>query len=322
MLIANPSAGGGKVGRNWETYRNQVEAHFPTLECLSTSFQGHGRELAAKAAQAGATRVLSLGGDGTHNEILNGLMEGTPHGERPPQFGILPAGTGGDFRKVLYTSLQLSDCLEAMANRPVQSIDIGLVEFNNHNGAPLQRYFLNIASVGIGGLIDDLVNKSSKRLGGRISFLIGTLKALFLYRAPELKVELDGNPIFQGRVTNVLACNGRYAGGGMYFAPKATLNSGKLSMVVIPKAGLVRQLTLTPKLYDGSYLAAEEITGAEGKVITVSPADNGQPPAFLDIDGEAPGIAPASFTVVPGAIDMLGVPESSLSQTAASDTPN
>ncbi len=302
IVIANPAAAGGKVRKNLHGIHQALSRKLSSYEIWETQAQGHATALAEKAVNEGYRTLLSLGGDGTHNEIVNGIM-GTEWA-KDVAFGVLPSGTGGDFKRLLTPGQALFEAIENIDLQSARPIDVGHVEYTNEQGEAEDRYFLNIASCGVAGLVDKIVNRGSKRLGGKVSFMLGTLEGLLRYTPPLLEVRVDGSVFAQGRMTNVLVCNGQYAGGGMRFAPNAKLSDQKVDVVAIEHRGLVTLARRMGGLYDGSYLQDEGVHHTQGTRVEIAVLD--EYPAYLDVDGEAPGVAPANFRIVPHAIQLIG----------------
>ena len=302
VVIANPAAGGGQVGRRWADLSAQLTRALGPVRLLRTERAGHGIELARQAVLDGATDLLSMGGDGTHNEIVNGIMlAGAPAGS--VGLGVLPAGTGGDFRRVLAHATTLDDALSHLPGATRATIDVGLCQYSDHHGAPGQRWFVNIASCGISGLVCRIANASSKRLGGKLTFYLSTLRAMAAYRAASVQVLLDGVDLGVHAITSLQACNARFAGGGMMFAPDATLDDGQLDLVILQDPGVVRTLLMSDSIYKGAHVRLPHVKVHRGRRIEVRP-QGADRPAWVDIDGEAPGMAPVTFQVVPGAIGL------------------
>jgi YegS/Rv2252/BmrU family lipid kinase len=303
VVVVNPAAAGGLVGRDLARLERVVRAHAGACDVAVSRGPGGAAALAEEAARGGATRVVSLGGDGTHNEVLNGLMRGAREPARV-ELGILPAGTGSDFCRVLEHGRSFERGARALRDAPGVPVDVGSVRFTTDAGDEATRYFLNIASCGVSGLVDRLVNGSSKRLGGTVTFFVAALRALRRYRPARVSLAIDG--LDQGEIElNTLAvCNGRYAGGGMLFAPDARLADGALDVVAIEHAPLARTLTLTPRIYRGTHGGSPLVRAFRGRVVRVAPL-RGEPP-LLDIDGEVPGRAPAEFRVHPRAVRLVG----------------
>lgn len=315
VLIANPAAAGGGVGRGWTALETRLRSALGPVEIQRTARPGHASELAAQAVRAGRREILSLGGDGTHNEVVGGIMAARPApGE--VTLGILPAGTGGDFRRLLQDSMSLEAALAALPGARVDPIDLGLCRYTADDGHPGERWFLNIASCGISGLVCRHVNASSKRLGGTLTFYLATLRALTGYRAAPVRVRLDGRDLGVHAITSLQACNGRFAGGGMMFAPQARLDDGLLDLVILRDPGLLRTVAMTGDIYKGTHLRHAHVEAHQGRHILVEPQDPDLP-AWVDIDGEAPGRAPVEFELVPTPIRLRGArPEVLRAQSA------
>ncbi len=298
-MVVNPRAGGGEArGRLGELGR-VLGRHFPAWEMHLTARPGHATRLVQEAVARGATTLLSVGGDGTHHEVTQGLM--TPEAEGV-QLGVLHAGTGGDFRRNLrHASWEAA--LEAMVSLPPRRIDVGQARFVSDAGEPTARWFLNVASAGLSGSVDRAVNAGSKALGGTASFVLGTLQALRHHKAPNARVTLDGVVVHDGALHLALACNGRWAGGGMMFAPEAVLDDGQLDVVLLRGDRLGTVVRAMPDVYRGAHLRHPEVLLLRGREVVIDTAD----PCPLDLDGESPGSAPVTFTVHPGRIPLLGL---------------
>ncbi|MEI7893659.1 MAG: diacylglycerol kinase family protein [Myxococcales bacterium] len=302
-IIANPAAAGGRVGARWSDIEKRLRAHLGECAFRVSRRRGDISALVRSAIDSGADTILSLGGDGTHGEVLGGIMAASGGRVR---LGILPAGTGGDFARMLVTgpAASLDDAAGALCVSPSAAIDVGSIEYTDDGGQPASRYFLNLASVGISGLVDRLVNASSKRLGGHLSFLFGTARALRTYRPVEARIVVDGHSVGDYVISTVTVCNGRYAGGGMIFAPDARLADGLLDVILIRHGPLLRSLVDSRKLYYGTHVRSSRVSCWRGREVEVVPV--GAELALVDIDGDSPGRAPARFRVHPGAVDLIG----------------
>jgi diacylglycerol kinase family enzyme len=239
--------------------------------------------------------------------VVDGIMSTEP---QPGEItlGQIPFGTGGDFKRVLQNSSSYHAALASLPIAPTFRCDVGRIEFVNHKGEPATRHFLNIASCGIGGLVDQIVNRTPKWLGGKLSFYLGTVRALFEYEPTRCRLTVDGELIGVFDLTGVFIANSRYAGGGMQFAPDALVDDGLFEVVVVPALPLWDSLLNLSAVYKGEHLARDEVVHCQGREIHVEPLDGTL--GLLDVDGEAPGRIPATFSVVPGAIKVANlVPE-------------
>jgi diacylglycerol kinase (ATP) len=298
VVVANPAARGGAVARRWEALTARVTRALGPVRFARTERPGHAGELARRAADGGATAVLSLGGDGTHHEVVQGLMAA---GARDVAMGVLPAGTGGDLRRSLRAT-SLDAALAALPTLAPRAVDVGHAAFLTDAGAPTERWFVNVASCGLGGHVDRRVNASRKSFGA-LSFALATARALVDFAPPRVRVYADGESLGERDVALVAACNGRYAGGGMCFAPAGALDDGWLDAVVIDHAPAWRSLADARRLYDGTLAASPRVTTRRARELRVEVVSGAAP---IDLDGESPGRAPVTWRVIPGALRLLG----------------
>jgi len=306
VVVVNPAAGAGRIGRAREALTQKLRAGLGACEVLFTKARGDATELAAQAHAAGATTVVSMGGDGTHNEVVNGLLRGGIPTQ--VQLGVLSAGTGGDFCRSTLAGRDLEAGIRSIAEAPAARIDVGHIRYRHDSGTPGERYFLNMASCGMSGLVCRLVEQSGKRLGGGIAFYLGTVRALWRYKPARVRLTLDGQPLGDANgteVTTVVVCNAQYSGGGMRFGPNARLTDGELDVVIIRPSSLLSQIRNTPKLYKGEHTGVPGVSQHRGRRLQVEPLN--ERPAYIEFDGEAPGLAPAEFAVVPSALPVLGL---------------
>ena len=224
VVIANPAAAGGRVGREKTQVTGLLERNLGAVRIAWTTGPEDAPRLAREAVEGGATVVCSLGGDGTHGAVVSGIMAASP-APGAVALGILPAGTGGDFRRILRHGDTLETAAAAMPTAASGPLDVGRISWTRESGGTDDGHFINIASFGIGGLVDRLVNESSKRLGGQATFYIATVRALLRYQPARLRLHLDDEVVETGPITNVCVCNSRYAGGGMMFAPDARIEA-------------------------------------------------------------------------------------------------
>lgn len=301
VVVVNPAARGGRIGREWARLEPALTARLGAVRYVFTEAAGHARTLAAEAAAGGAAVVVSLGGDGTHGEVAAGLLDAGSSAA----LGILHAGTGGDFRRILKNSGTLLESAAALPAADASRVDVGEVTCVADDGTAYQRVFLNLASAGMSGLVDRLVNASSKRLGGKLSFLWCTLRAFLTFRPPRVRVTVDGQEVGTQRLFMVVVANGRWAGGGMCFAPDAQPDDGLFDVCLIPALGLFKALWIMPSLYSGGHIRRLGLTVHRGREVVATPAD--ELPAYMDVDGEAPGRLPATFRLRPAAVSLLGV---------------
>jgi len=243
-----------------------------------------------------------VGGDGTINESVNGFFDvaGAPR-RREVELVVYPLGTGSDFARSIGLGSDSAETL--LADAEPRRIDVGRAELTGHRGEPLVRYFINISSFGSSGLIVDKVNHTSKRLGGKASFFMGTLKGLLAYRNQRVRLRVDDAFEEELLINTVAVANGRYFGGSMMVAPNAVVDDGVFDVTVIGDVGLATFLRYSGALYKGAHMNLPGIRGLRGRRVSAVPL--GSEAVLIDLDGEQPGRLPVSYQILPGAITVM-----------------
>ena len=301
FLVVNPQSGNGATGRRFDEISREVRAAIGEFGRAFTERPGHATELARRAVEDGYQCVVAVGGDGTTNEVVNGLLDEQGSLLRPGvALGVIPRGTGGDFRKTFGWSAGLPEAAWRLRGEAVRAIDAGRITFVDHQGAPRSRYFVNIASAGVSGLVDREVNRASKALGGKVSFALGSLKALWRYRDVPMRVSFDGGPARTQPATLVAVANGQYFGGGMWIAPKALPDDGVFDVTLWSDVSLKDFVFSSKAIYDGSHVGLPKTQCLRAKVVRVE-AEGGAE-VLLDVDGEQPGRLPATLEMLPLAL--------------------
>jgi len=304
VLIVNPQSANGALGRQWDELSGILRRQL-AFEELLTSAPGDATRLTREALQEGAERVVAIGGDGTISEVVNGFfVDGAPVSP-DAALGVLPFGTGGDFRKTAHIPKDVIRAARILARGKTRRIDAGLLEHLNRDGTPESRAFINIASFGISGVVDRYVNETSKRLGGMLSFLVATVRANVEYKAQPVRVVFDDDEsTAEETVINTVAvANGRYFGGWMNIAPKAELDDGLFDVITLGDLSLADFLVNGRHIYTGSHLGMDGVSHRRAKKVYAEPL--GDADVELDVDGETPGILPATFTVLPDALSLV-----------------
>jgi YegS/Rv2252/BmrU family lipid kinase len=292
-FVVNPASRGGKNRRFLTSLQVWVEKNLPEARWFVTEGPGHAAVLAARAAEAGCARVISVGGDGTLHEVVNGLAP-LPEQQRP-EVGMLSSGTGGDFARTLKEMFPFPAGFVWLRNPASWRIDLGRAKLENAAGVQSLHYFVNIADVGISGEVTRRVNASRKTLGS-LEYLRSTLAATWTFRAPRVRV--DGEEL---DLLLLVVANGRYFGGGMCIAPDARLDDQAFQVMVAEKIPYLTLLRELPKIYLKKRFAHPKIRYLRGAGISVeSSAD-----LPIGMDGEYFAARRARFEIVPKALTVL-----------------
>ena len=306
LVIVNPESAGGATGGAWPKIASELATHFGPFTPRFTKHPGEGTELAASAARKGTKLIVACGGDGTISEVANGILSAGTDTE----LGILPSGTGGDFRKTIGIPGRPSEAARILREGQVRLIDVGRVTFTKDDGEHESRYFLGVASFGMSADViarvkeggpDWLPAKGPKWLTGRISFGVAMLQTALRMGPTRVVVQLDDDPARHLTVANLCIANARYFGGGMKIAPDAKVTDGKFDVVSIGDLGATRILANAPRLYLGAHLSMAEVGHMLATKIIARPVENDQR-IEIEVDGEIPGLLPASFQILPKAL--------------------
>lgn len=329
LAICNPAAGRRLSGAAFSRMIGALRAAVGELDVSMTTHAGHGADLAAAAAEERRTLVIAFGGDGTLNEVVNGLLRYGGSAEGLPRLGVVAAGTGGDFGRSLGIGKSFDDYAAALAAGTERPVDVGVARFAGRDGRPVTRYWINVLSAGIGGLVDRYAASAPAVVGGRLAYAQATLRAIAACRRVRLRCRTVGaDGVHEERLLDahaVVIANGGTFGGGMRIAPMARPDDGLLEVVTFEtetKSLLVRRLTT---VYRGTHLQEPGVGHFSCRSLRLEPADAagdavaaGDPTRAgpevaagrglfpLDVDGEALGDVPLDVEVLPQALLVRG----------------
>ena len=305
LVIINPESAAGATRKAWPQLASDLGSHLGPFKPLFTERAGQGTELAAEAARNGTRLIVACGGDGTISEVANGIL----NSGRDAELGILPSGTGGDFRRTLGIPTRARDAAQILNSGRTRTIDVGRATFMDNDGEQATRFFLGVASFGMSAEVianvkeggDWLSPNAPRWLSGRVAFGMSMLKTALQSSATRVIVQLDEHHETHLTVTNLCIANARYFGGGMKIAPDALLTDGKFDVVTIGDLGPLKIFTNAPRLYLGAHLSMPEVGHTLAKTITARPADKKEE-VSIELDGELPGRLPATFQILPAAL--------------------
>lgn len=289
LVILNPKAGRGSLAS-----RIDVLVAGLGMEVILTSGPGHATELARRAREMGVETIVAAGGDGTIHEVVNGLLVDGSSGAMPV-LGIISGGSGCDYAKTFGLSDDPTEAIKTIVSaQSPRIVDAGLISYRTKEGEA-QRYFCNIAEVGIGPEVVDRASRMPRRLGGAVYFA-GFCITLPLYKRRSAEIRMDAQH-YEGPLTNLVVAIGQVFGGGMRVAPKADASDGLFDVQVQfgPKRDYVTGIA---KVYRGTHIPHPRVREERAAHVEIG-AD---PPALIEADGEVLGHTPATFSVLPGAL--------------------
>ena len=286
-IIFNPTA--GSAGRRADTRKRLKELE--PFAFRTTRKRGDAEKWARHARESKTRFVVVAGGDGTLNEVVNGL--GPP--SRRMCIGLVPLGTGNDFARTMGLPLSIEENLEILRFGKRTRIDVVRVK------SDISRYFINVSAGGFSGIVGKKMTPRIKRTWGPLAYVRGAAAALLKLRAYKTDIVLDDRERFSAELYNVVIANGRFVAGGLPIAPTADPTDGKLEVVLIPKLGAAEMGLLAAQIVLGKHLSSSATIFRQAKKIVVRSRSG----MYFNVDGELVGNAPAVFQIMPHALNFI-----------------
>jgi diacylglycerol kinase (ATP) len=303
LLVVNPESGGGRTRKVFPDLKRAITARLGEVEIVFTERSGDGIRLAREGALAGHELVIAVGGDGTLNEVVNGLMEA---GKPNTELGIIAQGTGGDFRRSINLEHRLDAYLSALAAEKTRPLDVGMAEYTAHDGTRKSRYFVNVLSAGMGGLVDQFVARSTRLFGGKAAYFGASLRALAAVELGRLSCTVhngDNAQVHKISTYMIAICNGQFFGSGMHVAPMAEVDDGRFEIVALGPQSKVGIALTSNAIYDGKHLAQKGAVHLPCEKVDLMLDNQAAADAYLiDLDGEPVGKLPLSISVKKSAL--------------------
>ena len=296
-VIVNPVAGAYSTRRKWPIISRLLRRIGISFDFEYTEGVGHAIELARAAASDGYRYLVAVGGDGTVNEVANGILYST--NAPSTALGVVSTGTGSDFARSAGIPRDYATACSALTNSRRLPIDVGVVEYQSE-GRTLQRFFVNAAGAGFDAAVVKETERFPKFFGGTIPYVAGLLRTLFSYKNKPVEVRV-GDEVESGRVLSVVVANGGYLGGGMHIVPQAELGDSLLDVAIIGDMGKLELLKELPKVYKGTHVNHPKFKMKKATRITVESTE----PMLVYADGELLGECPASFWLMPAALSIV-----------------
>jgi YegS/Rv2252/BmrU family lipid kinase len=299
LIILNPWAGRGAASQR----RGDLEAALGQtgvpFDLVTTHARGGATELAWQGIERGYDPIVAVGGDGTINEVVNGIKGAEASLGRRARLGIIPLGTGSDFIKTLdgVDANDVAGGVRRIATGAARAIDLGRVQVADGDG----RYFINAVGMGLDAQVAAESLKLT-RLKGMAVYLVAIIRALANYRAHPMTVEYDGQRLHR-RLLFASIANGRCQGAGFWLTPTALVDDGALDLCLVDNMRLDQIIRYIPRLMEGSHTSLKQVTMGRARSIRVSCSA----PVPVATDGEVISIAARDITVetLPAALDVL-----------------
>ena len=289
-VIVNPKAAGGKAIKKLPEISATASSVTPEYLLHVTSSIEDARLRAREFANLGIERIVAIGGDGTFNEVANGILESVAR----PALGIVPAGTGCDLPRTLGVPTSIAESLVFAMSGDARPMDVGLAKTST-----VERHFLNVAGMGFDAKVANRAQQK-KRLSGKTAYMVALAQQLTDFGYIDVHIEVDGKEI-ETRAVFVSIANAQFLAGGFHFAPMARIDDGLLDLAIIDDISLPGFVKAVPSVMRGKHLSNphwSHYTATHVKVTATTPA-------LVQLDGEIVGTSPAEFSIVPKAIDVV-----------------
>jgi diacylglycerol kinase (ATP) len=290
FVVVNPAAGGGRGRRLWTSLKERLARAGLDFEFAETTGRGSAIELTQSAVRAGGSFVVAVGGDGTVNEVVNGLIDDSGH--PLATLGVIAAGRGRDVCRNFGLATQTDVAVGRLVEGADIVVDVGRAQWTGAR----PRYFVNSAGVGFDGAVAERVQ--SGRVSGTVPYLLGIAAVLRTYRPSSASILVDGQAAFTGRIMSTVVANGSHYGGGMKIAPSADPTDGCLDVVVVGDLGRIELLRWLPAVYRGTHLANPKVTVRPARTVAIATAES----LPVHLDGECVAASPVRFDVCPRAL--------------------
>jgi YegS/Rv2252/BmrU family lipid kinase len=300
FVIVNPNAGNGRGEKDWEEISALLRKADLSLAVKFTERKGDAIDLTQNAISEGFRKIITVGGDGTLNEVVNGVFTSSSCRTTDIVLSLIPVGTGNDWGRMFGIPLDYEKAVKIICENKTLLHDVGLVSY--YNGSEKKnRYFINIAGLGFESVVVRKTNlQKDKGHGGKLIYFYNLLTSLLSYNNTKAEIIIDGE-IIHADVFSLNVGNGRYCGGGMRQTPRALPDDGLLDVTIINGMGkfeIIRNLKI---LYDGTILRHPKIDGYKCKNIKVS----SESVMFAEADGESLGQTPVEFSIIAEGINIV-----------------
>ncbi|MBI4634764.1 MAG: diacylglycerol kinase family lipid kinase [Candidatus Rokubacteria bacterium] len=290
FLVVNPAAGAGRTRRLWRTLRERLRGVGLAFESTETDGRGAATEIARRAAGEGWPLVVAVGGDGTVNEVVNGLVDAS--GRARASLGVIVTGRGRDVCRNLGIAADPEVASRRLVDGEEILADLGRVEWDGGHA----RYFLNAVGAGFDAVV---ARRAEARPGaGTVPYLLAVLGAIRAHRSLPAEIAVDDQRVWSGPLTAAVVANGSHYGGGMKIAPAADPADGWLDLIVLGDLGRAELLRWLPSVFSGRHLENPKVTAHRGRTVRID-ATTRLP---MHLDGEAAPETPARISVLPRAL--------------------
>lgn len=287
LVIVNPASGRPGRGRGWRAIEQALQRTKLCFDVTHTQHPGHGETLAREALHDGRRHIVAVGGDGSVNEIVQGILTAGLPDTRAVTLAVAPHGTGNDWARSLGITRDPARIAEVVAAGQTMLHDVGFVDFPETVG--IRRWFINVAGAGYDAYVSERVPRP---VPSASTYLRVALSGLASYRSPDFRITA-GTETIAGRLLLAFVANARFCGNRMHVAPTASMDDGLLDVLAVNELSLLQVLPKLVKLYRGRILGDRAVRHLRASTVRIET----RPPVAVQADGQIVGRTPAEFGV-------------------------
>jgi YegS/Rv2252/BmrU family lipid kinase len=299
LIIANPYSSGGKTKKKWPLIEKYLQSEEIEYQIQWTKEKNHATRLSKEAIQNGFKTIISLGGDGTHNEVVNGIMEQSTFPSTDISFGVIPGGTGNDWIKSHGIPRNYKKCISLIQKGKTKLQDVGIVEYGNQLNQ--KRFFINAAGFAYDAYLIKEMEQNVTFISSSLIYMFNILKYLLKYRAEEMVLKFNNKTIKEYFYT-VNACLGKYAGGGLMIAPHAKPDDGNFALTMAFKLSKIQILLNLYRFYNGTIGKHSKIDTLHSKSIFITNKDK---KVNVEVDGEYLGASEVKLSLISSSLKLF-----------------
>ena len=305
FVVVNPEASIGKSGKDWPLIKQILIKEGIEFVDTLTEYPRHAIEIVRDAiVEKGFRKFISVGGDGTNNEVINGIFGQTQVPTTDITMAVIPIGTGNDWRRTFDIPLEYDKVVKIIKAGHLFAHDIGKLTYYN-DGNPQTRYFLNAAGTGLDEMVCQSTNTMKQQgKGGTFRYLISLVKCMLKYKITHIQLTIDDKLVFDDGILNLSIGNCRYNGGGMMTMPNAVPNDGLFDVTVIKKVSMLKFAANVKNVYDGSFInkidEVKTFRGRKIKIVSIPPHS-----LKVETEGESLNNSPFDFEMLTKSINMI-----------------
>ena len=302
LVVVNPNAGRRKGEKDWGRIAELLEDYNISFVSVFTQRKYQAIQLTKKHIEKDYKKIIVVGGDGTLNEVINGVYQQKKYPPAEIKTGIIPVGTGNDWCRMYGIELEYEEAIKVISDEQTFVQDAALVHYYDGE-MPSSRYLINMAGIGYDAMVAQKTNRQKERgKGGPLSYFYNIFYSLFKWDAVDTVIKVD-DEVIRTSVFSINTGINRFNGNGLKQLPFAEPNDGILDVTIIRKVGKMLVIRSVKKLYDGTFVTLPQVSTHKGQRVDIRSRHNQQ--LILEVDGESLGHSPLTFKIIPKAVQMI-----------------